>query len=235
MTDLSKTIAPKSDQLNADDLIGGPLTLTITRVSADPSSAEQPVSISFEGDGGKPYKPCKSMRRVMVHLWGKDGAAYAGRSMTIYRDAEVQFGGMKVGGIRISHMSHISKAETMALTATRANRKPFTVRPLEAARQSNEAKTVDPAPMLAAARNAAKLGTKAFGAWWNSDDGKAARDVARPIMDELKSICAAADEAIAADPFGLPPVDHDTPSADELARAEQEAMQAIRDQNDKAA
>ena len=63
MTDLSKTIDPKSDQLNSDDLIAGPITIRITKVSANLSSPEQPISIFFEGDNGKPYKPCKSMRR----------------------------------------------------------------------------------------------------------------------------------------------------------------------------
>lgn len=122
--------APKSDQLNADDLIGGPRTITVTGVRANEGSAEQPVSISFEGDDNKPYKPCKSMRRVMVHVWGAQARNYVGRSMTLYCDPGVQFGGMKVGGIRISHMSHIDKPQVMALTATRAKRAPYTVQPL---------------------------------------------------------------------------------------------------------
>jgi len=129
MTDLSQTIAPKSDQLNADDLIAGPRTITITKVSKS-DTAEQPIKIHFDGDNGKPYLPCKSMRRVLVQVWGKDGATYAGRSMTLYRDESVKFGGAEVGGIRISHMSHIDKPVTMALTVTKANRKPFVVRPL---------------------------------------------------------------------------------------------------------
>ena len=129
--------APKSDQLNADDLIGGPRTVTITGVRANPGSAEQPVDISFEGDGGKPYKPCKSMRRVMVHVWGPDARQYIGRAMTLYCDPNVQFGGMKVGGIRISHMSHMDRAQTMALTATRAKKAPFTVQPLQVAQPLN--------------------------------------------------------------------------------------------------
>lgn len=133
MTDLGLTIAPKSDQLNSDDLITGPRTIKIVKVSLC-TEADQPIAINFEGDGGKPYKPCKSMRRVLVNVWGRNGNEYAGRSMTIYRDAAVQFGGMQVGGIRISHMSHIDKPATMALTATRANRKPFTVQPLAVAR-----------------------------------------------------------------------------------------------------
>ena len=128
MIDLRGTIKPKSDQLNADDLIGGPVTIRITGVAV--GEGEQPVSISFDGDGGKPFKPGKSMRRVLVNLWGPDGAAYIGRSLTIYRDEQVVFGGVEVGGIRISHMSHLQRETTMALTATKAKRKPFTVRPL---------------------------------------------------------------------------------------------------------
>jgi hypothetical protein len=131
MTDLGATIAPKSSQLNADDLTAGPMTVTITKVSANEGSPEQPVAVSFEGDGGRPYYPCKTVRRIMVQLWGRDGADYVGRSMTLYRDPEVLWGGMKVGGIRISHMSHIDKEEVVVVTATRANRKPFTVRPLK--------------------------------------------------------------------------------------------------------
>ena len=129
--DLSKTIAPKSDQLNADDLIGGPRTITVTAVKL--AAEDQPVSIHFVGDDGKPYKPCKSMRRVLVKAWGPDGAQYPGRSMTLYLDESVRFGGAAVGGIRISHLSHISKSLTMALTATRATKKAYTVGVLAAA------------------------------------------------------------------------------------------------------
>lgn len=129
MIDLRQTIIPKSDQLNADDLIGRTLTIKVTKVLLSAGS-EQPVAIHYEGDHGKPYMACKSMRRVLVNVWGPDANAYTGRSMTLYRDDAVKFGGMEVGGIRISHMSHIERPVTMALTATRANRKPFTVQPL---------------------------------------------------------------------------------------------------------
>jgi hypothetical protein len=143
MTDVGATIAPKSDQLNSDDLISGPMTVTITKVAGNEGTPEQPINIFFEGDNGKPYRPCKSMRRVMVAVWGRDGHEYVGRSMTLYRDPEVMFGGLKVGGTRISHMSHIDKPITMALTATRANRKPFTVQPLK---MQAPAKPAEPEP-----------------------------------------------------------------------------------------
>ena len=129
MNDMSRVIIPKSDQINADDLLAGPRTITVASVSIRPGT-EQPVSIHFEGDEGKPYKPCKSMCRVMVQLWGPDANNYVGRSMTLYCDPSVQWGGMKVGGIRISHMTHIEGQATLALTATKGSRKPFVVKPL---------------------------------------------------------------------------------------------------------
>jgi len=128
MNDMSGTILPKSDQLNADQLLAGPITIRITGVSV--TMAEQPVTIEYEGANGRPYKPGKSMRRVMVKMWGPDANAYIGRFITVYCDASVRFGGMEVGGIRISHMSHIEGPVTMALTETKGKKKPFTVRPL---------------------------------------------------------------------------------------------------------
>lgn len=129
MNTMLDTIVPKSTQLNADDLIGG-RTMTITITKVEIKMDEQPVSIHFEGDNGKPYLPGKSMRRVLVNVWGPDAKAYVGRKLTLYRDDAVKFGGLDVGGIRISHMSHINSPVTMALTATKAQRRPFTVRPL---------------------------------------------------------------------------------------------------------
>jgi len=130
MTDLTNTIIAKSDQLNSDSLISGPVTIKITGVSADTSSSEQPIVVRYENDKGQPWKPCKSMRRLLVAIWGANGNEYVGRSVTLYRDPTVKWGGMEVGGIRISHMSHIDKAVTIALTATRGNKRPVTVQPL---------------------------------------------------------------------------------------------------------
>ena len=129
MGDMKQVIIPKSDQLNADDLLSGPMTVKITAVTVK-GGQEQPVSISYEGDNGKPYKPCKSMCRVLVTAWGADSSLYVGRSLTLYCDKHVKWGGMEVGGIRISHMTNIADTMTMALTVTRANKKPFIVQPL---------------------------------------------------------------------------------------------------------
>lgn len=128
---LLPTIVAKSDQLNADDLVGGPRTVTITAVKGS-DSAEQPVAIHYEGDDGKPFKPCKTCRRLLVHCWGGEGTDYVGRRMTLYCDPNVMFGGIKVGGIRISHVSHIERETAVALMATRGKRASHTVKPLRA-------------------------------------------------------------------------------------------------------
>jgi hypothetical protein len=127
--DITDAAAPKSDQINADDLMSGPRVVTITETRK--GNAEQPVEIvTAEFGGGRPYRPGKSMIRVLINAWGAEARSYVGRRMTIYRDPEIAFGGEKVGGIRISHMSHIDKKLTLALTVTRGRRKPYIVQPL---------------------------------------------------------------------------------------------------------
>lgn len=126
--DLSQTIAPTSDQLNSDDLIPGPRTVTIVEVRA--GNAEQPVEIHTEEFPGRPFKPSKTVRRVLVAAWGKDSAAYIGRRMTLFRDPTVKWGGEAVGGIRVSHLSHIDKRLSIALTVTRGRRAPHVIEPL---------------------------------------------------------------------------------------------------------
>lgn len=126
--DISTTTTPDSTQINAEDFLGGPKTLTISGVSK--GTAEQPVNIELVEIAGRVYRPSKSMRRVLVNAWGADSSVYAGRRMTLYRDAEVTFGRDKVGGIKISHLSHINARLTIALTVTRGRRAPFSVEPL---------------------------------------------------------------------------------------------------------
>lgn len=129
ISDLRSTIIPKSDQLNAEQLLTGPITITVTEVST--GNDEQPVSIHYEGESGRPYKPCKTMRKVLILAWGEDGREWAGKSMTLYCDPSVRFGGVDVGGIRISHMSHIDREKKLSLTATRGKKAVHTIQLLE--------------------------------------------------------------------------------------------------------
>lgn len=162
MVDMSQTISPKSSQINADDLIGKTMTIKITKVKAG-SEATQPIEIYFDGDNGKPYLPCKSMRRVLVMCWGPKGDEYVGRSMTLYRDPTVKFGGIEVGGIRISHLSDIKGTMEMALTASKTVRKIYKVQELLIkAPVSN----TDISDLTKRAETAAKGGMESYQKFW---------------------------------------------------------------------
>jgi hypothetical protein len=126
--DITSTTAPRSDQQNFDDYATGAKVVTVAEVTA--GSAEQPVDIHLVEFPGRPFKPSKSMRRVLAACWGAETSAYSGRRMKLYGDPTVKFGGATVGGIRIEALSHIEKAQTISLTTTRGKRAPFTVQPL---------------------------------------------------------------------------------------------------------
>jgi hypothetical protein len=126
--DLAQTTAPKSDQQNYDDYVAGPKTVTVIEVKA--GTAEQPVEIHLAEFPGRPYKPSKSMRRVLVAAWGSDSTVYIGRRMTLIGDPTVRFGGSVTGGIKISHLSGIDKSVSVNLTVTRGKRAPHKVDPL---------------------------------------------------------------------------------------------------------
>jgi hypothetical protein len=125
--DLSAFIEPKSDQLDACDLLSGPRTFLIERVTK--GDEEQPVNIHL-ADFPRPWRPGKSMRRVLVAAWGKDASAYVGRRVTLFCDPDVRFGGQAVGGTRIAALSHIDKPKQVPLLVSRGKSAIFTVQPL---------------------------------------------------------------------------------------------------------
>jgi len=168
--DMRTVTQPKSDQINADDLVAGPMTIRVRDIKISPG-IEQPVSIYFEGSD-KAFRPCKTMARMMSapNLWGPDAKQYIGRSLTLYRDPDVKWGGLAIGGIRISHMSHIDGPVKMAVAESKAKRKIHTVQPLSA-------DVIDPA-----AKWAAEFITKIASV---------------TSLDELKALETANDKAIA--------------------------------------
>ena len=122
-----KSCEPKSDQLNADDLVSRPRVVTVTAVKR--GDAQQPVWIELAE--AKPYKPSKGMRRVLVAAWGDDPSVWIGRRMELFRDDNVSFGGVRVGGIRISALSGIKSDMTFLVTTDRGKRSEFHVRQLQ--------------------------------------------------------------------------------------------------------
>lgn len=125
--DITETLAPKSDQMDAEDLIGGARTFTVESVNR--GSVEQPVEIRL-AEFPRCFRPSKTVRRILAAAWGTDATAWTGRRMTLFRDATVMFGNDAVGGIRVSALSHIDKPITLALMAKRGKRASFTVQPL---------------------------------------------------------------------------------------------------------
>ena len=132
--DILQSIKPKSDQLNADDLLAGPIVVTVVDVLK--GDQEQPVALVIDGDR-QPFKPCKSMRRLLVAVWGSAPKNWKGKKLRLYCDPEVKWGGVKVGGIRISAMSGIENPTSVLLTTTRGKRSEHTVQPLETADHDN--------------------------------------------------------------------------------------------------
>ena len=126
--DITDSLAANSAQQNYDEYLAGPKTVTVAEVTQ--GTVEQPVNVELVEFPGKPFKPAKSVRRVLAAAWGTDASQWTGRRLTIYGDPSVRYGGKEVGGLRVSHVSHIDKPITVALTVTRGKRAPFTVQPL---------------------------------------------------------------------------------------------------------
>lgn len=121
------TAEPRSDQWNADDFIGGPRTFTVAGVTV--GSAEQKYDIALEGND-RVWRPPLTMLRLLMAAWGDEADVWVGRKVTLYRDASISFGRDQVGGIRISHLSHIDKPIKVALTEKRGKKKLHTVEPI---------------------------------------------------------------------------------------------------------
>ena len=133
--DISNTILAKSDQLNADDLISAPRRIKITSVTQ--GNAENPVIVHYEGDTGRPFKPCKTVRRILAAAWGVDADLWAGKEAVLYCDPSVVYAGKEVGGIRIMALSGISKKMIISLAKTRGKKVEHVIDILEAVQLPN--------------------------------------------------------------------------------------------------
>ncbi|MGC3954609.1 MAG: hypothetical protein QM804_10205 [Propionicimonas sp.] len=155
--DISDSLAPDSQQLDAVDLLGGARTFVIERVSK--GNAEQPVQVHL-ADFPRPWRPGKSMRRVLAACWGFDASQWVGRRVRLFCDESVCFGKERVGGTRISHLSHIPEAKTVPLLVSQGRSAIYTVEPLP------DAETALPGPTpddIAACTDKATLRS-----WWQA-------------------------------------------------------------------
>lgn len=175
---MTESLAPKSDQLDAIDLVSGPRTFTIENVSKH--NTEQPFNFHLAGFD-RVWRPGKSMRRVIAAAWGAKTSAYIGQSVTLYCDPSVQFGNEAVGGTRISHMTGLDKPLKVPLLVKKGRSAVFTVQPLKEA-----PKPAQPARDFLAEAEQAEGDRDLLRALW-----KAAKDAGEPEA-HLKTIAALA-------------------------------------------
>lgn len=115
--DITETLAPKSDQLDAIELASsGPRTFTVERTSK--GNAEQPVQVHLV-ELDRVWRPGKNMRRVLGWFWGTESSEWPGRRITLYCDPTVKFGKDTPGGTRISQMSALIRTDPCPLILTR--------------------------------------------------------------------------------------------------------------------
>lgn len=145
--DITDALAPASDQLDAVELVN-PRTFTIDTGSRLGKREGKTVAeirlVGFD----RVWRPSKGMLDVLAACWGTDAKQWVGRRVTLYNDPEVMFGPNKVGGIRISHLSHIDKARKVPIRGSGgAGRKiAWPVEPL-----ADAPKTPEPTPEQIAA------------------------------------------------------------------------------------
>ena len=180
--DITDTLAPKSDQINADDVAGRSVVVTVAGV--EKIAGEQPLAVHLHEFPGRPWKPGKTVRRILAAAWGTDAAQWTGRRAEIYTDAEVTFGKAKVGGIRISRMSHLDKPLSLALTATRGKKQTHRIEPLPDNTPSHEVQPDWQALIAEAGDDVAALR-----AMWTDAQ---ARGAAEAILNDIKNAATTA-------------------------------------------
>jgi hypothetical protein len=161
--DMTESLAPKSDQLDAVDLLSGPRTFTIENVTGH--NAEQPFNFHLAGFP-RVWRPGKSMRRVIAAAWGGKTSKYIGQRITLYCDNSVEFGGAAVGGSRISHMSGIDKPLKVPLLIKKGRSAIFTVQPLPDAPAPTQPTTTIPDDVKAQTERAKSEGKVAEYITW---------------------------------------------------------------------
>lgn len=101
--ELIETAQARSDQINSDDLINTHVDVTIKAVQRGPTK-EQALQIALE-ETDKFYRPSKTFRRALIGCFGDEPANWVGQRIRLVRNPDTTFGGVKVGGIEVSHAS----------------------------------------------------------------------------------------------------------------------------------
>ena len=131
--DITDALAPKSDQLDAVELVA-PRTFTIDTGSRLGNREGQAVVEVRLVDFPRVWRPSKGMLDAIVAVWGTNAKEWAGNQITLYNDRDVTFGKDKVGGIRIAAMTGIDKPTTVQIRGRGqgARKQPWRIEPIAA-------------------------------------------------------------------------------------------------------
>lgn len=168
------SIVPNSDQINAEDLITGPITVTIK--GSRRGSKEQPWFIDLS-DHDREFRPCKTCRRIIIATWTDDSDCWVGQQVTLFRDPDVVLKGVVVGGVRISHLSGREKPETFVLAESRNRKVETIVRPIPPSSE-DQAYIDESKPLIANAASQEEL----------ANIGEMLKDKSAPVRSILRRI-----------------------------------------------
>jgi hypothetical protein len=129
---LAKALEPKSDQLNSDDLRAFNKTILVTSVNVNENAKAQKITIGYQGDQGKPWKPSVGMGRVMQEVINKNPDLWIGETIELCRNPDVIYAGEKLGGIEIHGLSCLKNRITVTVTTAKGKRKAMVIVPIPA-------------------------------------------------------------------------------------------------------
>ena len=121
-------VKKNTDQLNYEDFLGG-ITRDVTIVKVGKGRKEAQYDIAIEGDD-RYWRPPATVLKLLVLAYGNEAANWVGKRARLYGDPSVKMKGVVVGGIRVSHLSHIEKPIVASLAVTRGQTGTFTIDPL---------------------------------------------------------------------------------------------------------
>jgi len=131
MVKISDALKAKSDQLNALDLVGSPLTIVIERVDYH-HGKEQPVEIFYHGSK-LPWRAAKCMLRLLSSYWSDETENWVGKTVELYFEQNVMWAGKADGGIRVSGLSDIEKTEQVRVKEGRNKHNIYNIKKLSPA------------------------------------------------------------------------------------------------------
>jgi len=186
---------PKSNQLNAVDLIGTKIIVKILKVEVD-LSKEQNTKVFIEGLDGKkmqPMMPSKNMKWVFIEAWGDDENTYGGKYVELFRNPKVKWAGEEVGGVFISRVSHIKAPFTFIYRPSKGKMERIEIGRIDPSEFGGVAvaPAIDPA-VKEAGEKAAEGGVASYVAWKDSIDPKV-KETIKPYHAHWQEVAKAAD------------------------------------------